>query len=256
MTSTPRLIRKGHDSSLPTASVVHLTVHAEDNEARTDEEIASLTTRMDAVNVSENVVVQSPTACTQQSDRHVQALGEGSESRGDGSVNDGLPGTVDSPVNSFAFVPSTNTLDISEGQKNTLPIRAHRSLQSNVVSPPQMSASPSTKPHGMPVDDATPTIARGRNDVNLRPTVDPIIVAHDKAAVALMDMLDIAWGVQYEIARGVSCELWKWSDVTEDRLSLLQGSNFERGPLVFDVFGKGNDSGSSFTQSEEVLYVA
>ncbi|KAI0829054.1 RNA dependent RNA polymerase-domain-containing protein [Trametes gibbosa] len=51
------------------------------------------------------------------------------------------------------------------------------------------------------------------------------IIAHSKAAQALMDSMDIAWGVQYEIARGVSKCWWTWSDVTPERLEKLRGLN-------------------------------
>jgi RNA-dependent RNA polymerase len=49
------------------------------------------------------------------------------------------------------------------------------------------------------------------------------IIAHDKDVQLLMDSMQISWGVQWEIARGVSKNVWKWSDVTREKLDLLKG---------------------------------
>lgn len=38
-------------------------------------------------------------------------------------------------------------------------------------------------------------------------------------------MRQIAWGVQYEIAYGVTRGSWQWTDVTEKKLDELKGSN-------------------------------
>ena len=53
------------------------------------------------------------------------------------------------------------------------------------------------------------------------------IVAHDDEVQNLMDARHICLGAQWDIARGVSNGLWKWSDVTSSKLDLLRGSNVE-----------------------------
>lgn len=44
---------------------------------------------------------------------------------------------------------------------------------------------------------------------------------------AWLDELRIPWGVQYEIARGVSSARWKWNAVTKEKLKKLRGLNAE-----------------------------
>ncbi|KAI9445364.1 RNA dependent RNA polymerase-domain-containing protein [Lactarius indigo] len=45
-----------------------------------------------------------------------------------------------------------------------------------------------------------------------------------------MEHRKISWGVQYELARGVLAERWKWEDVTDEVLKCLQGSNAVAAP--------------------------
>ena len=61
------------------------------------------------------------------------------------------------------------------------------------------------------------------------------IIAHDKKVQGEMDLRRNSWGVQYEIARGVSKGDFAWSDVTSEKLDLLTGSNAEAAPKVYDV---------------------
>lgn len=49
------------------------------------------------------------------------------------------------------------------------------------------------------------------------------IIAHDTDVQKLFDGLHIAWGVQYEIARGITDGRWTWEDVTADKLEKLKG---------------------------------
>jgi hypothetical protein len=65
------------------------------------------------------------------------------------------------------------------------------------------------------------------------------IIAHDKEVQLLMDSIQISWGVQWEIARGVSRNVWKWSDVTREKLELLRGPNAEAAPKVAHVMKTG-----------------
>ena len=58
-------------------------------------------------------------------------------------------------------------------------------------------------------------------------TKDLVFITHDSRVQALFDELEIAWGTQFEIARGVLNDSWTWDDVTEDKLHQLRGSNVE-----------------------------
>lgn len=39
------------------------------------------------------------------------------------------------------------------------------------------------------------------------------VIAHDGIAQKFMDANKLPWGVQYELARGVTKGMWKWDDV-------------------------------------------
>ncbi|KAG6878945.1 hypothetical protein C0992_006382 [Termitomyces sp. T32_za158] len=52
------------------------------------------------------------------------------------------------------------------------------------------------------------------------------IIAHDKNIVSLMDRQKLSWGVQYEIARGLTEGKWSWASV-EAKIPQLLGSNSE-----------------------------
>lgn len=70
------------------------------------------------------------------------------------------------------------------------------------------------------------------------PRIEPgstSVIAHNPLVQKLMDETNISWGVQYEIARGVSDGSWKWEDVTPDILRRLQGSNAEAAPQVNEI---------------------
>ncbi|KAM5539858.1 hypothetical protein V8D89_006361 [Ganoderma adspersum] len=55
------------------------------------------------------------------------------------------------------------------------------------------------------------------------PALTPIyIVAHSERAQQLFDMVPLSWGVQYEIARGVSQGAWSWETVVESESALRQ----------------------------------
>jgi len=50
------------------------------------------------------------------------------------------------------------------------------------------------------------------------------IIAHDDKAQTQMDAYGIAWGTQYELARGVSNGSWTWNDVARN-LTKLKNDN-------------------------------
>ncbi|TCD64750.1 hypothetical protein EIP91_003672 [Steccherinum ochraceum] len=64
-------------------------------------------------------------------------------------------------------------------------------------------------------------------------------ICHNTEAVASMDACDLAFGTQYEIARGVSDGSWTWSDVTPAIIMSLRGSNSETAHRVDRILGKG-----------------
>ncbi|KAI0327690.1 hypothetical protein GY45DRAFT_1256557 [Cubamyces sp. BRFM 1775] len=78
------------------------------------------------------------------------------------------------------------------------------------------------------------------------------IVAHSREVQRVMDEKQIAWGVQYEIARGVSCGWWTWQDVTPERLEHLRGSNREAVLKIPSVFPRSSGGGGS--QSDMQLW--
>jgi len=50
------------------------------------------------------------------------------------------------------------------------------------------------------------------------------IIAHDARVQTAMDQKQIAWGVQWELARGVTLGAWKWEDVL-GKLAEFEGNN-------------------------------
>ncbi len=50
-----------------------------------------------------------------------------------------------------------------------------------------------------------------------------------------MERLEISWGVQYELARGVLAEKWKWDSITDDVLRQLRGPNAQAASRVSAV---------------------
>lgn len=47
--------------------------------------------------------------------------------------------------------------------------------------------------------------------------------------------MGISWGVQYELARGVTANLWTWSEINPDQLQKLKGTNVEAAYRVANV---------------------
>lgn len=76
------------------------------------------------------------------------------------------------------------------------------------------------------------------------------IIAHNRDVQKQMDSLGLAYGVQYELARGVSREAWQWEDLTYDKLVRLQGSNAIAAPLVTKVV-LGSDRSSTKIANKE-----
>lgn len=62
--------------------------------------------------------------------------------------------------------------------------------------------------------------------------LDPVVIAHSTEAQRVMDSCRLSWGVQYELARGVTNGLWSWQDVIE-KASTFVGSNADNAYKVF-----------------------
>lgn len=74
---------------------------------------------------------------------------------------------------------------------------------------------------------------------------DIFIIAHDQHVQSLMDKYRIAKGVQLEIARGITQNTWRWTDVTEKRIQQLVGSHKENIGKVAGVLGKSDPGGTA-----------
>ncbi|KZV62783.1 hypothetical protein PENSPDRAFT_617432 [Peniophora sp. CONT] len=64
-------------------------------------------------------------------------------------------------------------------------------------------------------------------------------VAYDSVLQPKLDKSLIAFGVQWEIYRGISMGLWSAADVSPSRINRLRGRNAEAGPEVFKVMLEG-----------------
>ncbi|EMD32601.1 hypothetical protein CERSUDRAFT_126709 [Gelatoporia subvermispora B] len=71
------------------------------------------------------------------------------------------------------------------------------------------------------------------------PSHEPLVVSYCPEVQKMMNAKKIAWGVQWEIARGTHQENgWNWQDVTAEALDKLTGTNKVAAPRVFHVLGK------------------
>ena len=87
------------------------------------------------------------------------------------------------------------------------------------------------------------------------PTPDGVyLLAHSKPVQRLFDQLQIGWGAQYEIARGVSLGLWDWGQVLKADLRNLRGSNRGAAPRVREVI-LGRAPNTSMPSDQALWYV-
>ena len=90
------------------------------------------------------------------------------------------------------------------------------------------------------------------------PAPAPIyIIAHSERAQRLFDMIPLSWGVQYEIARGVSQGAWSWETVVESEAALrrsLCGPN-TNASRVSQVLGQSSTLGDSLPSDDDVWCV-
>ncbi|TFK56389.1 hypothetical protein OE88DRAFT_1619977 [Heliocybe sulcata] len=63
--------------------------------------------------------------------------------------------------------------------------------------------------------------------------LERVVIAHSSKHQKELEQL--AWGVQYEVARGVTCGHWTWDDLTPEKLLQLRGRNAEAAHKVIPV---------------------
>ena len=74
--------------------------------------------------------------------------------------------------------------------------------------------------------------------------LEEMIIAHSENLQKLLDDNEIAWGVQYELARGVSAGLWEWDQI-KDRVHRLKGTNAQAAVKVERIMKSRDSSGPS-----------
>lgn len=87
-------------------------------------------------------------------------------------------------------------------------------------------------------NDIPPLVTSFFRDDGLGRALQPHVIAYDHETQRLMDSLDLAWGVQYEIARGVTSKSWTWEEVRRvlrEKPTELRGSNAKAAPHVRKV---------------------
>jgi hypothetical protein len=122
-----------------------------------------------------------------------------------------------------------NVLDVFSGP------RISKARKEDRESSPKNS-SLEAKPITVPVpNDIPPLVTSFFRDDGLSRALQPHAIAYDHQAQQMMDSLGLAWGVQYELARGVTSGFWTWEDVRRilnNRPTELQGSNVVAAPRV------------------------
>ena len=61
------------------------------------------------------------------------------------------------------------------------------------------------------------------------------IVAHNNEVQKELDAMNISWGVQYELARGITANLWTWEEIRTEQLQKLKGTNVQAAYRVANV---------------------
>lgn len=84
-------------------------------------------------------------------------------------------------------------------------------------------------------------------EIPLGADLQPYVIAHDVRAQALFDSLQIEWGVQFELARGIILgsrnHYWTWEEVIE-KIGQLRGTNETAAPRVPSVMKPGEKASS------------
>lgn len=139
------------------------------------------------------------------------------------------------PVN----IPRSNTSQLPESSN------AHAAVSPG-MRPPLGHASSSTSSWS-DLGHESPALAP-----SFGPPPAPYVIAHDSGVQREMDSRRIQWGVQYNIAWGVSTGLWTWSQVTASKLDRLKGSCFSSMPQIVAII-KGLEAPALAKGSSEIL---
>ncbi|KAG5340191.1 hypothetical protein C0989_002655 [Termitomyces sp. Mn162] len=148
------------------------------------------------------------------------------------------------PPYTRSSAPSTNTKPLVVKDIFNPDVPSSSSSQRNngwgtsVAQPFQLAPTP-------PDDDA---VLKNFFASSLGQDLDPYIIAHDKEIVDLMDNNKISWGVQYEIARGVTQGNWSWADV-KAKIPQLHGSNSETAWKVRSIILDRTEPPSTYGRS-------
>ncbi|GJE86474.1 RNA dependent RNA polymerase [Phanerochaete sordida] len=132
---------------------------------------------------------------------------------------------------------STATPSPATSGSNT-PRRAGQPL-SRAATEPAIPATPAAVPLPRSTSMPGPTYTPPAPSVAPRPE-DYIQIAHDSGVQKLLDKEHIPWAVQYELARGVSNDHWKWADVTQERVKALAGPANSNPQCIERAMGKRN----------------
>jgi hypothetical protein len=81
-----------------------------------------------------------------------------------------------------------------------------------------------------------------------------VYIAHDDLVQRLIESRQLAWGVQWEIARGITDGHWTWEDVTPEKLDKLRGTNTEAAWKVDGIIREKQHSAATLNEENYRLW--
>ncbi|KAK7695210.1 hypothetical protein QCA50_002400 [Cerrena zonata] len=109
--------------------------------------------------------------------------------------------------------------------KNLHNVSASAFSLSNGFRTPQRPRAPEEVKHTTLTPQTNRIHISSQSETETSSTLEYKVIAHDKDVQKEMDRHQLPWGVQYEIARGVSDRRWKWADVTWDKIRMLRSDS-------------------------------
>lgn len=125
------------------------------------------------------------------------------------------PGGTSNRVLRLPPPPADSQIGLKPSTQAVVPIEP--SLDATAAPPPGLARE------FIPIKLAEPIDEKFLDD-RLGQELQVEIIAHDQQVQAAMDDKKISWGVQWELSRGVTLGVWKWSDVLP-KLDKLRGDN-------------------------------